>query len=731
MIREKTTLSAEGQEPERLLGEFSAATYDEWHEAALKLLKGAPFEKRMYTKSYEGITLQPIYFQQDLADVPHLDSFPGFAPYLRGNTVDGYKTTPWEVAQTIGARTPEDFQKALNQDLKKGLTAIKLHLDEPGRKGIDPEQSPPDDVGTNGVAINTPEDLQTALKTVELSTTLIFFQAGTAAISLAAFLAIVAQKRDVPLHEIRASLGMDPLGMLAIEGALPYSLDVAYKKMAALTHWAIEQAPQFRTILVDGTAYHESGGDAVQELTFAIATAVDYLRAMLSAGLTIDEVAPRVQFAFALGTNYFMEIAKLRAARVMWAKAVKAFGGNEDSQKMSIHAKTSKRNKTILDPYVNMLRATVEGFAGVIGGSESLDVGCFDVLVRTPNEFSRRIARNTQTILREEAHLDEVIDPAGGSWYVERLTDELARKAWKLFQDVEKQDGMAACLQKNIVQKQCEEDARQRSANLSTRKDVLVGTNMFANVGEEYLKPDEDDYLSLKVERSEYLAHYRQAHDETLVSSSLEKLSRQMSVDVSRLVESAIAAAKSGATLGEIEQALRVKSDGGVKAASLGLFRTAVLFERLRMSTELFIKQSGYHPQIFLLNMGPVPQHKARADFSAGFFEVGGFEVLKNQGFFTVEEAVKSAISTAAQIFVICSTDETYPELVPALTERIKASRPGALVVVAGYPKEHIDAFHDAGVDEFIHLRANQYEILQRLMKVLGILDSQSRAQDT
>ena len=724
MALEKTTPTAGEQAPERLLGEFSGASYEKWYEAAVKLLKGAPFEKRMYTKTYEGIRLKPIYFRQDLSAVPHLDSFPGFAPYLRGTTASGYKTKFWDVAQTIGARTPEHFQKALSQDLKKGLTAINLRLDDPGRKGIDPEHSPPDDVGTNGITLSTSEDLQIALKTVDLSTTPIFFQTGLATLSLAAFLALSAQKYDVPLHKLRGAIGMDPLGFLALEGELPYSLHTAYKKMAALSRWSIEQAPQLRTILIDGTAYHESGANAVQELAFAIASAVDYLRAMQDAGLTVDEAAPRMQFVFVLDAEYFMEIAKLRAARVLWAKVVKAFGGNDESQKIHIHAKSSLRNKTFLDPYVNMLRTTVEGFASIIGGCESLDVGCFDALVRTSDDFSRRIARNTQTILKEEAHLDEIIDPAGGSWYVESLTDELARKSWELFQKIEKQEGMAASLKKGDVQDWCAESAQQRNEHLSIRKDVMVGANMYANPGEKYLPPDEDDYISLKVERSKYLAAYRQARDETLAADTIEKLSRSMEDGKSQLVELAIEAAKAGATLGEIEQALRIQEDTTIEIVSLRLFRPAALFERLRMTTEVFVKQAGYHPQVFLVNMGPIPQHKARADFSTGFFEVAGFEVITNQGFLTCEEAVKAALSSSAEIFVICSTDETYPELTPVLTKDLKASRPNSVVVVAGYPKEHIEAFREVGVDEFIHLRANQYDILQKLMKRLKILDA-------
>ena len=713
--------SVTGKQP-RLLSEFQYPTYEEWQEAAVKLLKGAPFEKKMYTKTYEGITLQPMYMQKDMEGVSYTDSMPGFAPYVRGNKTSGYKIEAWEVAQEIPYGTPEEFNKAIKHDKENGQTTVNMILDKAAQHGADPDNAQAGEVGKSGVSIATIDDLEKALDGIDLEKTPIFIQAGSAAVSIAALLASLLEKQGKSLEKLRGSISTDPLGTLAIEGTLPHSLETAYKKMAALTNWAKNSAPQIKTIAIQGSPYHNSGSSAVQELAFVIATGVEYLREMQKAGLSIDEIAQRIQFTFSLGTNYFMEIAKLRAARLVWAKIIKAFGGNDTSQKMTIHARTALWNKTIHDPYVNMLRTTVESFAGVVGGCESMHVGCFDEVVRIPDEFSRRISRNTHTILKEETHLNEIIDPAGGSWYVENLTDEIARKAWELFQNIEKQGGMTKALQAGFVQEQLKQTAEKRAANLSTRKDVFVGTNMFPNLGEKPLELRECDYETLQKNRSGDITNYRITQGADIESTLTEKLSKLLKTAPTGIMETAIEAVSSGATLGNVEKALHSAEEILPNVEAVNIHRGTEMFEALRAATEAYLAKTGSRPQIFMANMGPIPQHKARADFSVGFFEVGGFEMLKNDGFATADDAADAAIQSGAPAVIICSTDATYPELVPPLTQKIKAANPDTTIILAGYPKDSIEAFKEAGVDEFIHIRANLYQILVNLMKKLGIL---------
>jgi methylmalonyl-CoA mutase len=689
----------------RLLDEFPASTYEDWREAAVKLLKGAPFDKKFLTKTYEGITLQPIYMQQDVEELPHTDALPGFPPYVRGTNALGYKHKSWEVAQEIPFKTPEEFNKALKYDLERGQTVIPLLLD-------------------GATQLATLEDLEKALEGIHLENIPILVQPGATALPFVALLAALVQKRKQSLKNICGDVAMDPLGMLVCEGTLPFSLKTAYDMMATLTDWTQQYAPRLKTIAVQGHLYHNSGGCAVQELAFVIATAVEYLREMMDRGLAIDAVASHIQFVFSIGTTYFMEIAKLRAARIVWAKVVKAFGGNEHSQKMTMHVRTSFWNKTILDPYVNMLRTTVEAFAGVIGGCDSIHVGCFDEPIRLPDEFSRRIARNTQSILKEETHLNEVIDPAGGSWYVETLTDEVARKAWRLFQEVEQKGGMIKALELGFPQGQIARTASQRITNFSTRKDILVGTNMYPNLKEKPLEPHTENNSPLEggqggvspLEGGQGGAFPCEGGRKGAFPS-WEKSG------VGYPIETFIQAALDGASFSDMLKAVCKTEEPTPKIEPVRIYRGAEIFEALRAAVEAYKAKTGARPKVFLANMGPISQHKARADFSIGFFEVGGFEMLTNDGFQTVEEAANAAVASEASVVVICSTDETYSQIVPPLTQTIKKARPETTVILTGYPKDHIEAFKEAGVDEFIHLRANLYEILVNLMKKIGVQD--------
>ncbi|MDP2717773.1 MAG: acyl-CoA mutase large subunit family protein, partial [Candidatus Micrarchaeota archaeon] len=320
------------------------------------------------------------------------------------------------------------------------------------RNGHDPDWVKPGEEEIGGLSIATLQDLDRALEGINLETTSLFIRSGSSAMPLASLLVALVRKRGQDPKILRGCIEMDPLGVLSHEGRLPQSLTGAYREMAALTMWARKNAPELQTICVHTRAWHESGGGAAQELAFGLATGVEYLRRLLDRGLFINDVAPRIRFAMTVGNQFFMEIAKLRAARMVWSQAVEAFGGNEAAQRLHIHGRTSLRNKTVYDPHVNILRGTVEAFAAVLGGCDSLQVGAFDEVIRAPDDFSRRLARNTQLILAKECNLTSFIDPAGGSWYVEKLTNELAQRAWALFQQVESRGGMALAMEKGFVQ---------------------------------------------------------------------------------------------------------------------------------------------------------------------------------------------------------------------------------------------------------------------------------------
>jgi methylmalonyl-CoA mutase len=705
-----------------LRADFPSNTYEEWRKAVEALLKGAHFEKVLITQTYEGIELKPLYRKEDAAGIPYLHTLPGFEPYLRGIQYAGFLSAPWQIAQQIPYSSPQKFNKTLRYDLERGQTSVYMPLDAVTIAGLDSDHGNVGEVGRGGVTISTLEDLDTALQGVNLDTTPVFIKAGSAGILVAAFLGALCRKQDKNVYILKGCVETDPLGELMITGKLPAALDQLYDEMTILAIWASECALNLQVIAVHGDYFHNAGASAVQELAFAVTTGVEYVREVLSRDVIIDDIAPNIRFTFSLGSNFFMEIAKLRAARLLWSKVVEAFGGSKESRKMHIHAQTSLWNKTVYDPYVNMLRATTEAFSGIVGGVNSMHVGAFDETIGLPDEFSRRVARNTQIILKEECHLDRVIDPAGGSWYVESLTSEIAGQAWELFQEVERRGGMYKALEAGFPRDQIAETAQQRIMSLARRKDRMVGTNIYPNVSEKPIESRQPDYKSIFEDRKRYLENFRTSGDLSKHILPLEKLQGIIKSKTGRLMEALIAAAFSSATISEICTTLRPETVGKPHIKPLQLQRGAEMFERLRKAMQAYRTQNGSVPKVFLANMGPVSQHKARADFAAGFFQVGGFEVIDNRGFSTPGEAAKAAIDSGAQIVVICSADETYRHLVEPVTSAVKKSNQAITLVLAGYPEDQVDVHKKAGVDEFIHIRANVYEVLEKLMKKSGVI---------
>jgi methylmalonyl-CoA mutase len=685
------------------LTEFPPPAFEAWRTAAVASLNGKPYHKLM-TPAYEGFDILPIYRREDVESIAHLNTLPGQPPFVRGSLHAGYICRPWSIAQELATGTPSSFNQALQFDLEHGQTAVNLLLDGPTRAGKDPDQAKVGEVGFGGVSLATVEDMGQALKGIDLGSIPLFIRTGTVALPLLALLVAYLRRQGQGTENLHGYLENDPLGVLAHEGTLPLSLERAYDEMAQSTTWASQHAPGLGTIAIHTFPYHNAGANAVQELAYALATSAVYLRAMVARKIDIDIVGPRLRFDFAIGGNFFMEIAKLRAARLLWSQVIAAFGGDEAAQKLQIHARTARRNKTAIDPYVNMLRVTTEALAAAVGGVDSLHVAPFDEPLRPPDEFSRRIARNVQVILQEEAHLTEVIDPAGGSYAVEMLTNQLAREAWSLFQEIERQGGMVAALQSGFVQAQVDEVAQKRYANLTTQRDVMVGTNRYAYQNEAAPLPDLTDYEGVYRERAAQMDHYRTHDDDPAAHlEALDRLVKMLEAPPELMVETAIAAAAGGATLNEIARTLRLRDEAGPVIVPVKPTRLSVPFERLRHHADAYSAAHNHPPRIFLANIGPPRQHKARADFAQGFFEVGGFSVLTNNGYPTVEKVIAAAVESGAPAVVICSTDETYPEAVPPLVKGIREHGQDIIIILAGRPGEQREFLESAGVESFIY----------------------------
>jgi methylmalonyl-CoA mutase len=707
---------------EPLLREFPAVSYDDWRKLVEVELKGAPFDKRMFTSTYEDITLRPIYRREDAASLPHVNSFPGFAPFVRGTSASGYLKQPWAISQEITCGSPSEFNHAARNSLSRGLNALNIVVDKATRDAHDPDWAQPEEVGCGGLSIATLADLDRALDGINLEKTSLFVRTGASALPFAALLVALARERGSLVAGLTGCIEMDPLGVLAHEGKLPQSLTGAYDEMAALTLWASAHAPKLQTICVHSRAWHEAGGNAAQELAFTLAAGLEYLREMNQRGIEVGIVAPRMRFAVTVGTDFFMEIAKLRALRMLWSRAVGALGGNEESQKLSLHVRTSQWNKTVNDPYNNLLRATVEAFAGVLGSCDSMQVGAFDEVVRPPDDFSQRLARNTQLLLQKECSLEQVIDPAGGSWYVEVITAELAKHAWAIFQEIEKLGGMAAALRAGFPQEAVAAVAAEKIKAVNRRRDSIVGVNQYANTKEQPLEVPPVNAEQFHRRRVQFITSHRTSFGDDANETVMKKLSQVFVLKGPELFAVCVEAVAAGATLGEISRGMRIHDTAPATITPVCLVRAAAAFERLRAATDRFTARTQNRPTVFLCNLGALKDYKARADFSRGFFACGGYEVISPAGFKTPEEAAKAFIDSKARIAVICSTDDNYPALVPPLAAAIRAQSPKAIIVLAGFPQAQVEAHKKAGVDEFIHVRAEAAELLTRFHHHLGIV---------
>ena len=700
--------------PDVPLDEFTPPTDEEWKAACEALLKGAPFEKKMFTKTYEGITFDPMYTRKHTEDILPKGVMPGMGDYLRGVDAAGYIGKPWGIAQACDETLPAENNELLRHEHDKGATIYHIVLDTASRTGVDARQA--EAVGDTGTSVTTVEDMHVLLTGLDLAKFPLYVYAGANAVPLLALVAAARRAAGDDMAEVRGIVGADPIGALAADGKLPASLDAHYDSLAAAARWATVNAPHLRTVFVRSDVYSNGGANDVQEVASVLATATAYLRALCERGLTIDEAASQIAFAFSMGANFFLQIAKLRAVRPLWAQIVGAFGGSAEAQKMRIHARPALFFKTIYDPYVNMLRNTTEIFSGVVGGIDSFESAPFDEPIRKGDEFSRRIARNVQIMLQEEFGLLQPIDPAGGSWAVETLTRQMKEKIWAEFQRIEKEGGIIAALRAGSLQESVAAVLAARFKNADLRRDRIVGNNMYPNMTETLLETRAEDTAALKAQRTADIDAYLSDIDVKHLGEALASLRQAHSVD------HAVEAALAGATIAELMTAV-TEGNGAETVTAIAPHRWSERFEALRQRTEEYKAATNDNVKIFLANMGPIPQHKARADFTTGFLQVGAFEVLGNDGFKTVEEAADAARASGADAVVICSTDATYPEIVPALAPKLHEVLPKARVFLAGAaPKDLLETYKEAGIDEYISVRANCYEILESLQKQKGMI---------
>ncbi len=715
-------MNTDKKNTQRLLEEFPASTPEQWREAAEKLLKGAPFDKVMTRETPEGIRLEPIFRKEVLEQLPASETQPGFDGYLRGTKASGYRTDPWEIAQELPYGTPSEFNAAARADLMRGQNALNIILDIATLKGLDPDSAAVGEVGACGLSLSCLKDIQTALDGIYPEAVSFHIRTGCAGLSVGSLFFAWLQHKGVDFATVKGSLGMDPLAVQAAAGRLPTSLDELFAEQAVLAEFCAKSAPGIKSVTVSTLPYHQAGASSVEELGIALATGTAYLTELTERGLSIDDAAKQIRFSIAIGPNFFMEIAKIRAIRVLWAQVVAKFGGSKEAQKITLHARTGLYNKTKKDPFVNMLRTTTEALSGVIGGIDSLCVGNFDEVTRLPDTFSRRISRNTQVILQEECELTGVVDPAGGSWAVEWLTNEVSEKSWSFFQVIEKQGGITAALENGFLFDAIAKTAEGVEKQLNQRRVSLVGTNVYPNLEEKPLDDKPLDYAAIRDLRAREIANARVELDENADAKVMAALGRIMDADKANLLPSLIDAMSCGATIGEITKTIRAGAEAGEAIKPLAATRLAAKYEALREASARFAKETGEYPKIFLCNLGPLRRHKLRADFIKGFFQSGGFEVISPKGFETPQDAVNAFNESGASITVVCATDDDYVEKFADYATAIKQAYPQTRVLLAGYPGEHEADYRAAGMDDYIFVKSNNYEVNLYHLQGLGVL---------
>jgi methylmalonyl-CoA mutase len=619
---------------EKLFSEFPPVTTQKWMERITADLKGADFEKKLVWKTNEGFQVKPFYRAEDLEGMKITDSLPGEFPYVRGTKTNNN----WHVRQDIKVTDPKQANTKALEVLGKGITSLCFIF-----SGKD----------------FTAEAMNTLLKDICIECIELNFRScSTEAAKIAGLLADYVKANKLDTEKITGSVNFDPFKRMIIKGIEP-STDITADLKRVIE--AAVTLPNFKVLGANPYLFNKAGAYCALELGFGLAYGNEFLSLGTDAGLSAKDVAKKIKFNFGIGSNYFMEIAKFRAARLLWAQIVNAYlpeGACKCAAKMEIHASTSEWNQSVYDSHVNLLRSQTETMSASIAGVDSITVMTFDMPYQESNDISERIARNQQLLLKEEAHFDQVVDASAGSYYIENLTTSIAAEAWKIFLNVDAKGGFLTAIKEGFIQQEVNATNEKRQAAVSSRREILLGTNQYPNFNEK----------------------------------ALDKVNN-----------------------GAKGKSCCCCTDEKGSLATLNFDRGSSAFDTLRLATE----KSGKRPKAFMLTIGSLSMRLARAQFSSNFFGCAGYEVIDNLGFETPEEGVKAAREAGADIIVLCSSDDEYAELAPKTLAVIGKGK--EIFVVAGAPA-CTDELKAQGITNFVNVRSNVLQTLQGFNQQLGIL---------
>lgn len=694
---------------------FPPAQLEQWRALVEADLNGAPFDKKLVTHTYEGISLQPLYTRADLSrDDP--SGYSGVMPMTRASRPLGNAQNAWDLRQECTQPDPAIANAIIRDDLEGGATSILLRIDACARNAMDPRELHGATLSArDGIAIYTLDDLDRVLDGVHLNMISIALEAGSAFIPAASLVAALWERRGVKPQACRAAFNADPLAVLARDGHLSTSLSASLRNMAALASWTSARYPNSTSIRVGTAPYHHAGATATQDLAFSIATAVEYLRAMTRAEMPIDAAARQLSFSFAIGCNIFLAIAKLRAARRLWARVAEACGVSEPARRMTMHVRPSKRVLATRDPWINILRNTSCIFAAGIAGADAITSTPHDAPLGEPTELGRRLARNASHLLVEECSIHRICDPAGGAYYIERLADELCDKAWAIFQTIEGQGGMAAALQAGWVRSQIDSAFAPRARNIATRKDALVGVSEFPDPN-PLPKPSPVDRDRIARDAGARLSAHIASRPPLAPALAPGAIHDPGPANV----DHAFALAHAGASISEISARLWHAGDPPAHLdVPIHVHPYAEPFEHLREACDLYSDQCGVRPSVFLVALGPLAKRLPRVNFCKDLFIAGGFRVLGGDGDGNPDTLPATFAASHAPVAVICGSDDAYaavPTLAPAL-HRAGARR----VILAGNPGANEFAYRDAGVDRFVYVKCDVVSLLTDLLAEEGV----------
>tara|TARA_Y100001958_G_C21223987_1_gene549354 strand:+ start:129 stop:2273 length:2145 start_codon:yes stop_codon:yes gene_type:complete len=704
----------------------------DWKNLAEKELRGKKLDT-LNVKTAEGIEIKPLYTASDIQGLDYLNSVPGKEPFVRGPRATMYAGRPWTIRQYAGFSTAAESNRFYRNNLAAGQKGISVAFDLATHRGYDSDHPRVEgDVGKAGVAIDSVEDMKILFDGIPLDQMSVSMTMNGAVIPIMASFIVAGEEQGVPREKLTGTIQNDILKEFMVRNTYIYPPEPSMKLIADIIEYTSKEMPKFNSISISGYHMQEAGANLVQELAFTLADGKEYVRAALSKGLNIDAFAGRLSFFFAIGMNFFMEVAKLRAARILWARIVKEFNPKQSSSLMlRTHCQTSGVSLQEQDPYNNVVRTAYEALAAVLGGTQSLHTNALDEAIALPTEFSAKIARNTQLILQEELGITNVVDPLAGSYYVETLTNELCEKAWEQIQEIEKLGGMTKAVELGLPKRRIEESAAVRQAKVDSGEEVIVGVNKYVGDEEQNVEVRDVDNLKVRFEQIERLKKIKNSRDEESCKAALGKMKVAARECTENILALAIDAARERATVGEMSYALEEVYTRYSTTSEVGKGQYAKSFknkEEIEQTIDLvesFTRMEGRKPKMLVVKMGQDGHDRGAKVIASAFIDFG-FDVEVGPLFQTPSEAAEDALKGNFDIIGISTQAAGHKTLAPQLVQELEKRNGQNILVICGgvIPQQDHKFLIDSGVSAIFGPGTNipkaAEEIIQLLFNAKG-----------